>query len=119
MAQNSERAERCGASSKRPLSRRRLLQNLHLRPRRSAGCRRLAPRRCSSFLSRSPEVCITKLIPAGHGAEGWLAEAGFSCRILEVKTDLPATQETRTRTLRAELDADLRSKSTRTRPDDQ
>lgn len=68
------------------------------------------------------EVRITKLIPAGHDAEGWSAEAEILVPNLEVKMlGLPLTQEILEREHYAlELDADLTVRSyAHARPDDQ
>lgn len=68
------------------------------------------------------EVRITKLIPAGHGSEGWSAEAEILVPNLEVKMlGLPLTQEILDREHYAlELDADLTVRSyEHARPDDQ
>ena len=68
------------------------------------------------------EVRITKLIPAGHGSEGWSAEAEILVPNLEVKMlGLPLTQEILEREHYAlELDADLTVRSYEyARPDGQ
>lgn len=59
------------------------------------------------------EVRITKLIPAGHGSEGWSAEAEILVPNLELKMlGLPLTQEILEREHYAlELDADLAVRS--------
>jgi hypothetical protein len=75
---------------------------------------------CSELGAR--EVRIAKLIPAGHGSEGWLVEAEILVPNLEVKMlGLPLTQEILERERYAlELDADLAVRSyERPGPDDE
>ena len=59
------------------------------------------------------EVRITKLTPAGHGSQGWSAEAEILVPNLEVKMlGLPLTQEILEREYYAlELEADLTVRS--------
>jgi len=79
---------------------------------RLSAARAAALRFLSSELG-AREVRITKLIPAGHGSEGWSAEAEVLVPNLEVKMlGLPLTQEILERECYAlELDADLTVRS--------
>jgi hypothetical protein len=124
MMQRSERAERATPHRKAPI----VKTPPPLRPEpASAPIGRLSAARAAAlqFLSAelgAREVRITKLIPAGHGAEGWSAEAEILVPNLEVKMlGLPLTQEILEREHYAiELDADLSVRSyAHARPDDQ